>query len=381
MNKLPTPTVTFDLYYAPNAPPAVPDVQKAQGFLKAMFEMGMEYTQSSILTYFFDSIMYVQATVDSRDDWTGIPQNYTLYVPDYDGQGYQVIFVEMIRPITGPKYRKIYLQRLAQAGWQQFVRCVLKGFSTLGAFLDSILTGHSTITTEGSTGTTGFIHSLLSGFSTAGSAGSTGPTGGITNTILSGDSYNLTEPGLPPAGGGSPGPGPGGGGGPPGGPGPGGGGSPSPTNGGSGGIGLMVLYGLTRTVISGGSGGGTNSNSTGGMGGIGQVIFSGLSTLNYSMGGGTNTNLSAIINTIISGSAASPPPQSNTNSGTGGIGLIKVSGYSASPPPKSNTNSGLGGIGEIIITGTSYLYEVNTVVVNCCVLPIETTLKITIHQT
>jgi hypothetical protein len=132
---------TFDLYFAPNCPPALPNVQAAQGYMRACFAIGMQVNQAPF-TFFFDSVMDTVAGTDTRDDWPADPANYTLYVPNLNGVAYRVIFTEMVRPLNGPKWRRIFIQRI-RAGWPQLIAAIMSGLSALGRIGTAVISGLS----------------------------------------------------------------------------------------------------------------------------------------------------------------------------------------------------------------------------------------------
>jgi hypothetical protein len=84
------------------------------GNLRSWYWAGRQVTHASDSRLFFDSVLDCQLPTDARDDWTGPPTNYTIYIPNRNGQGYKVVFTDRIRPRQGAHYKRFFLQRMRQ---------------------------------------------------------------------------------------------------------------------------------------------------------------------------------------------------------------------------------------------------------------------------
>lgn len=110
----PANNTTADIYFAPNVPPAAPDVAGVPVHLAPRFAHGSESSEGD-QDLRWTHIAYVSDTVDVRDNYPSAP-THTLYVPDKTGTGFEVVFVELVGRGTGSKYKRIFLDR-QQPAW------------------------------------------------------------------------------------------------------------------------------------------------------------------------------------------------------------------------------------------------------------------------
>ena len=109
---LPMPAnTTCDIYRSGNAPPSAPDVPGVKCFL-------MPYGQSSLTTPNFTHILYVDATVDIRDNFIastfsagGSADN--LYIPNQNGTKFTVVLVRRYGKGTTSDHKRVLLARQA----------------------------------------------------------------------------------------------------------------------------------------------------------------------------------------------------------------------------------------------------------------------------
>ena len=110
---IPTNT-TCDVYRSGNAPPAAPDVAAVPCVLEAAFGAGAALVYSSA-DWVYTHVMLVGPTADVRDSYTGshtfgaAPD--TVYVPDKNGTGFRVVFVEMAGRGSAGQHKRVYLDR------------------------------------------------------------------------------------------------------------------------------------------------------------------------------------------------------------------------------------------------------------------------------
>jgi hypothetical protein len=107
----PANNTTCDIYYSPNVPPAAPDVAGVACTLIAHFEEGSA-TSEGDQTFRWTHILYVDASVDIRDSYPNAPVN-RVYVPDKNGTGFNVVFVELVNRGTPARYKRVFLNRLS----------------------------------------------------------------------------------------------------------------------------------------------------------------------------------------------------------------------------------------------------------------------------
>ena len=63
-------------------------------------------------TFRWTHLLFVDATADVRDSYPNAPA-HRVYVPDKNGTGFDVVFVELIGRGTGAAYKRVYLDRRA----------------------------------------------------------------------------------------------------------------------------------------------------------------------------------------------------------------------------------------------------------------------------
>ncbi len=105
----PANNTTCDIYYSPNVPPAAPDVAGQACALVARFEQGSESSEGD-QTFRWTHLLYLDADVDVRDSYPNTPA-HRVYVPDKNGTGFDVVFVELVNRGTPAKYKRVFLDR------------------------------------------------------------------------------------------------------------------------------------------------------------------------------------------------------------------------------------------------------------------------------
>jgi hypothetical protein len=114
---LPMPAnTTCDIYHANNAPPASPDVAGVKCFL-------MAHGQSTLTSTKYTHVLYVDATVDIRDNYDpptmtspipgGATSGETVYVPDKTGTAFTVVLVRRFGRGTAFDHKRVLLLRQA----------------------------------------------------------------------------------------------------------------------------------------------------------------------------------------------------------------------------------------------------------------------------
>jgi hypothetical protein len=109
-----TPDNTCDIYRTGNAPPANPDVAAVACFFKAIFSLGLENGEGDATSKKFDHVLIVDCSTDIRDAYNagtiGATAD-TVYIPDKNGVGYTVIYVELQSWGMPGQHKKIYVSR------------------------------------------------------------------------------------------------------------------------------------------------------------------------------------------------------------------------------------------------------------------------------
>jgi PKD repeat protein len=113
---LPWPAnTTCEIYRSGNAPPANPDVQGLKSIhLIPCFQRGREAGETENEAIRFTHIAYAELSTDIRDNINNFVQGAspdTIYIPDKNGIGYKVSFVERVNKDTPTDCKKIYLNR------------------------------------------------------------------------------------------------------------------------------------------------------------------------------------------------------------------------------------------------------------------------------
>src|SRR5262249_51794389 len=109
----PANNTTCDIYYSPNVPPATPDVAGLASCFTPRLAGGTaasEGRQTSRWTH----LLCLAADADVRDTYPNAPAN-RVYVPDKNGTGFDVVFVELVNRGTPARYRRVFLSRRAPA--------------------------------------------------------------------------------------------------------------------------------------------------------------------------------------------------------------------------------------------------------------------------
>lgn len=107
----PANNTTCDIYYSPNVPPAAPDVAAKACCLVARFRDGAESSEGD-QTLRWTHLLYLDADVDIRDSYPSAPA-HRAYVPDKNGTGFDVVFVELVNRGQAAKYKRVFLDRRA----------------------------------------------------------------------------------------------------------------------------------------------------------------------------------------------------------------------------------------------------------------------------
>src|SRR5262245_28868932 len=105
----PANNTTCDVYFSPNVPPAAPDVAGVVCHLSAEFSRGAEGSEGD-QTFRWTHLLYVNADVDIRDTYPNAPAN-RVYVPDKNGTGFDIVFVEIVNRGTPAAYKRVFLDR------------------------------------------------------------------------------------------------------------------------------------------------------------------------------------------------------------------------------------------------------------------------------
>jgi hypothetical protein len=116
-----TVNTTCDIYRSGNAPPSAPDVPGVVCHLKALFPWGREHAGTSAtggpaeFDHKFDHVLTVDCATDIRDAYDAgtIGSNAdTVYIPDKNGTGFKVIYVELHDWGMPSAHKKVFLARL-----------------------------------------------------------------------------------------------------------------------------------------------------------------------------------------------------------------------------------------------------------------------------
>jgi hypothetical protein len=105
----PANNTTCDIYHDPNVPPTTPDVDGVACCLVARFQQGSESSEGD-QTLRWTHLLYLSADIDVRDSYPNTPTN-RVYIPDQDGTGFDVVFVELVNRGKPTKYKRVFLDR------------------------------------------------------------------------------------------------------------------------------------------------------------------------------------------------------------------------------------------------------------------------------
>ncbi len=106
------PNDTCDIYRAANSPPATPDVKGVKCYLKPK-------GQSSLTTPYYTHLMLVAVETDIRDDYdhgnftAGAGSSNWVWVPDMNGNKFNVILVRRVGKGTPLDHKQVLLKRVA----------------------------------------------------------------------------------------------------------------------------------------------------------------------------------------------------------------------------------------------------------------------------
>ena len=114
---LPSANTTCDIYRNGNAPPAAPDVAALPCLFHACYDSGREHGEKENTARRYVAIMLVDLATDIRDPFnawtTQVNTADTVYIPNMNGMGYQVNFVERISINRPNDCKCVYLDRLS----------------------------------------------------------------------------------------------------------------------------------------------------------------------------------------------------------------------------------------------------------------------------
>lgn len=105
----PINNTTCDIYYSPNVPPSAPDLAGQACALVPAFVAGAEGSEGDT-TLRWTHLLFVDVGVDIRDSYPNVPA-HLVFVPDQNGTGFDVVFVELVGRGTGAAYKRVYLDR------------------------------------------------------------------------------------------------------------------------------------------------------------------------------------------------------------------------------------------------------------------------------
>jgi hypothetical protein len=105
----PANNTTCDIYISPNVPPSDPDTAGQPCALVARFQQGAEASEGDTELR-WTHLLYLDAGVDVRDSYPNTPVN-RVHVPDKDGTGFDVVFVETVNRGTPARYKRVFLDR------------------------------------------------------------------------------------------------------------------------------------------------------------------------------------------------------------------------------------------------------------------------------
>ena len=108
------PNTTCDIYRTGTGPPATPAVKNVPCFLQCDWRGGQEAGEHVISALVWTHVMLVDAGIDIRDAYTGqctTTTQDTLYIPDKNGTGFGVVFVERLQRGTPHEHKRVFLDR------------------------------------------------------------------------------------------------------------------------------------------------------------------------------------------------------------------------------------------------------------------------------
>src|SRR5262249_28884507 len=110
------PNTTCDIYRAGNAPPAAPDVAVVPCVLSAAYDRGLEADEDvTAFRHKFPHALLVDAATDIRDAYSqGVIAGTAdaVYVPDQNGTGFRVVFVERQQRGAAQDHKRVYVRRI-----------------------------------------------------------------------------------------------------------------------------------------------------------------------------------------------------------------------------------------------------------------------------
>ena len=110
------PNTTCDIYRNGNNPPAAPNVAAVACHLRPDWRAGQEHGDRATLPVGFcwTHVLLVDVSVDIRDAYAGalaFMQQDSIYVPDKNGTGFKVVFVERVFRGQTQDHKRVYLDR------------------------------------------------------------------------------------------------------------------------------------------------------------------------------------------------------------------------------------------------------------------------------
>jgi hypothetical protein len=109
----PANNTTVDIYIDPNALPNPPDIAGVACHLAPDWRLGSQNAQGDPV-WRWTHVMYCNIGVDIRDGWPTAPAN-SVYMPNFNGTQFKVIFVETVNRGQGNTYLRVFLKRLDPA--------------------------------------------------------------------------------------------------------------------------------------------------------------------------------------------------------------------------------------------------------------------------
>ena len=116
---LPTPpNTTFDIYRFGSMPPAAPAIAGVTGHLQPDWRRGQEQGDRASVPQqlVWTHVLLVESSVDLRDCYAGglsAATQDSVYIPDQNGTGFRVTFIERVHRNGIQDHKRVYLDRQA----------------------------------------------------------------------------------------------------------------------------------------------------------------------------------------------------------------------------------------------------------------------------
>ena len=112
---LPIPANTLcDVFRAGTGPPAAPAIKAVPGFVQGDWRGGQEAGDRNVNALAWTHVMLVDIGIDIRDAYTGhctAAMQDTIYIPDENGTGFVVVFIELLQRGTAHEHKRVFLDR------------------------------------------------------------------------------------------------------------------------------------------------------------------------------------------------------------------------------------------------------------------------------